>query len=140
MKKFLVFCLIAFPMVAMAEDDFGFKIPEWSEFAPATYVNVEKPTKLGKLNKVSSYWYERRVEFESALADCEAKASNDERFTCYEELKSKQYRENTDYNARIEAQRPAYSGIQEMSSRTDTMLPINSYINSITRFQPNEIR
>ena len=65
--------------------------------------------------------------------------SHEEKFNCYEVLKIKQFKQNTEYNARIEAQQNAMSGIPEMQNRTDTMLPINmfgGYANMI----PNELR
>ena len=83
---------------------------------------------------------DRKVEFETELANCKALESNDERFSCYEKLKVNQFKQNTDYNARMEAKMNATAGIPEMQNRTDTMLPINNYINTFSRYMPNEIR
>lgn len=139
MKKFIAICAIILPLAVIA-DDFGIKIPEWKDFAPSAFADVQNQGKLAKFNVTANYWYERRVEFEAGLEECKALESNDERYNCYENLKVKQYKENTDYNARIEAQQRAASGIPEMSSKTDTMLPINNYLNNLPRFQANEIR
>ena len=140
MKKFIALCLIILPIIAYAEEDFGVNIPAWEDFAPTAFVNVREPKGLGKLNVNTKYWYERRVEFESALSDCRALEANDERFRCYEVLKVKQYKLNNDYNARLEAQANEMSSIPGMNSPTDTMLPIGGYLNQMTKFMPSEIR
>ena len=139
MKKLSVLLLLFIPIMSLA-DDFGINPPEWKDFCPSAFVDVQEPKLLGKFNIVANYWYERRIEFEKGLEECQAMEANDERFSCYEELKVKQFKENTDYNARVEARQRASAGIPEMSDRTDVMLPINNYINNFTRFQPNEIR
>ena len=51
----------------------------------------------------------------------------------------KEFQENTNYNARIEARQNSMSGIPEMNSRTDTMFPVNNYLNTYTQFMPNEL-
>ena len=54
MKKFLLFfaCLLILPAYA-EEQDYGFTIPEWKDFAPSAYVDVEEPKGLGKLNEIA---------------------------------------------------------------------------------------
>ena len=74
------------------------------------------------------------------MLECQTIEIYDERFSCYEALKVKQFKENTDYNARIEAQRQATAGIPEMTDRTDNMLQLNNYMNTYTHFMPNELR
>lgn len=138
MKKFLAAILLVLPISALA-DDFGANVPEWKDFAPTAFVDVKEPKGIGKLNVTAAYWYQRRIDFESGLEECKAFANNDERFTCYENLKVKQFKENTDYNARIEAKQQS-SAIQEMNSMQNTMMPINHYLQNIGRFQANEIR
>lgn len=139
MKKFLAALFLLAPVAVIAAD-YGVNVPEWKNFCPSAYVDVKEPGKLGKFNVVASYWYQRKVDFEAGLEECKAMEANDDRFNCYEALKVKQFKENTDYNARIEAQQRANAGIPEMNDRTNTMLPINNYINNFTRFQANEIR
>ena len=140
MKKVLLSIAFVLPLVAYASD-YGVNVPEWEDFAPPVFVDVKEPKGMGKLNVVASYWYKRRIDFEDALAKCQELEENDARFACYEELKVEQFKENTDYNARVEArQNNANGGIPEMNNRTDTMLPINNYINNYTRFMPNELR
>lgn len=139
MKKILTAFLFVLPISVFASD-FRTNIPEWKDFAPSAFADVKEPKGvIGKLNVTAAYWYQRRIDFESGLEECQAYANNDERFTCYERLKLKQFKENTEYNAKIEAQQQA-SAIQEMNSRTNTMVPINQYLQNIGRFQPNEIR
>lgn len=138
MKKLLVSLAIFVPLTAFA-DDFGIIAPQWKDFAPTAYINVKEPKGVGKLNVISSYWYHRKIDFENSLEECSSLLNNDERFNCYEELKVKQFKENTDYNARIEA-RQQNSAIQEMNNMTDTMLPLNNYLNNIGKFQANEFR
>lgn len=142
MKRILISALLIFPLCVFAEDSSGINganIPQWKDFAPSAFVDVKEPTKLGKLNPTTVYWYQRKVDFEAGLEECSSLDAGDQ-FSCYENLKVKQFKENTDYNARIEAQQRARAGGQEMNSMTDTMLPINNYLNNFTRFQPNEIR
>ncbi len=138
MKTFITALLLILPITAFA-DDFGAKIPEWKDFVPTAFMNVKEPKGVGKLNVTAAYWYQRRIDFESGLEECSQFANNDERFTCYENLKVKQFKENTDYNARVEAQQQN-SAIQEMNNMQGTMMPINHYLQNIGRFQPNEFR
>ena len=139
MKKYLLVLLLMLPLCANA-DDLGLNAPKWKDFAPKTFVDVQEPRGLGRFNVTAKYWYERRTAFEEGVAECQTIEVYDERFTCYEALKVKQFKENTDYNARIEAQRQASAGIPEMSDGTENMLPLNNYVNTFTRFMPNEIR
>lgn len=139
MKKTLVSLMLLAPLAVIAEE-ISITPPQWKDFCPTAFVDVKEPGVLSKFNVVGNYWYQRRMDFEKGIEDCQAKESNDEVFSCYEALKIEQFKQNTDYNARVEAKQKAAAGIPEMSNRTDVMLPINSYINNFTRFQPNEIR
>lgn len=139
MKKVLVALFLILPLACIAEE-FGLNVPQWKDFAPSAYVNVEAPKKLGKFNVTAKYWYERKVAFEEAVINCKYLETYEEQFSCFEDLKSKQFRENSDYNARIEAKQRAMSGIPEMNNRTDTMIPIGSYMNPYTQMMPNELR
>ena len=141
MKRILATLLLALPLVVLAEEDYGIKVPQWKDFAPTAYIDVQEPKGLlGKMNVTAKYWYDRKVAFEENLINCKAIESHEERFSCYEELKVKQFRENTDYNARIEARNTANGGIPEMMDRTDNMLPVGNYLNNFSRMIPNEIR
>ena len=141
MKKFLTTLFLILPLMVFAEEDFGIKVPQWKDFAPTAYIDVKEPKGiLGKLNVTAKYWYDRKVAFEEGLINCKAIEAHEERFSCYEDLKVKQFRENTDYNARIEARNLENGGIPEMYDRTDNMLPVGNYINTFSRMMPNEIR
>ena len=141
MKKFLASILLLIPLTAIADSDYGMNVPKWSDFAPKAFVDVNEPRGIGKLNVTAKYWYERRLAFYDDLAECREMESHEERFSCYEALKSKQYRENSDYNARIEAKEQNMStGVQGMNSMTNTMIPVSGYMNSLTPFMPNELR
>ncbi len=141
MKKLLVALMLILPISAIAEEDFGMKVPQWKDFAPTAYIDVKEPKGImGKLNVTAKYWYERKVAFEEELVNCKVIESYEERFSCYEDLKVKQFRENTDYNARIEARSVENGAIPEMMDRTENMLPVGNYINNFSRMMPNEIR
>ncbi|MCQ2753828.1 MAG: hypothetical protein MJ231_02145 [bacterium] len=141
MKKIIAIILLLIPIVAIA-DDYGVRVPEWKDYAPPAFVNVKEQNKfMKKINIDATYWYERKVDFEKALEDCKAKEEPDERFACYEQLKQQQYEKNAKYNAREEAQNNLNNGaIPEMNNRIDSMIPLNNYINTFTRFQPNELQ
>ena len=139
MKKILVSMLLLSPLSVFAVDNFGLNVPEWKDFAPSAFIDVKEPKGLGKFNVTAKYWYERKLAFEEGINSCSATESYEERFSCYEALKIKQFKLNTEYNARIEAQQNAMSGIPEMQNRTDTMLPLNMF-NSYTQMMPNELR
>lgn len=138
MKKFLATVLLLLSLGVFAED-FGLNVPQWKDFAPSAFIDVKEPKGLGKWNHTAKYWYERRLAFEEGISECQALESHEEKFNCYEILKIKQFKENTEYNAKIEAQQQAMSGIPEMQNRTDTMLPINMF-GGYSQMMPNELR
>ena len=140
MKKILAILSFLLPLSVFAIDDFGLKAPQWKDFAPSAFVDVKEPRGFGKLNVTAKYWFDRRVSFERSLAECKSLDEHEARFSCYEELKIKQFRENTDYNARIDASRQQGSDINGMSNMTNTMVPINGYIDAYSRMMPNELR
>lgn len=143
MKKILVLLALLLPFAVIADDVVtydGVTEPEWKDFAPAAFVDVNEPKGLGKLNEAVTYWYGRKADFESSIQECRAMEDSDAKFSCYQEVKVKQYQKNSDYNARIEAQERARLVPQEMYDKTNTMLPIGGYLNNFTRFQPNEFR
>ncbi len=141
MKKILILLAIMVPISVIAEEALsGVNEPEWKDFAPHAYINIEQPKGIGKLNETASYWYKRKADFESSIKECREMTDYDAQLSCYQEVKIKQYQKNSDYNARLEAQERARMVPQEMYDRTNTMLPIGGYLNNFARFQPNEIR
>ena len=140
MKKLLLSLILLTPIVVNATN-FGIVEPAWEDFAPSSFVDVKAPKGLlGKLNVTANYWYKRRVRFEEGLENCRSFETVEEQITCYDNLKVAQYKENSDYNARIEAQQNPYAGIPEMNNNMENMLQLNNYIDTFTRFQGNEIR
>ena len=137
MKKILLFLLLI-PLTVFAED-FGLNVPQWKDFAPTAFVDVKEPKGIGKFNVTAKYWYERKIAFDEGIEACKNLETHEEKFNCYEILKIKQFKENTEYNAKIEAQQQSMSAIPEMQNRTDTMLPINMF-GGYTQMMPNELR
>ena len=141
MKKIVLACMLLIPLSAFAEIDFGVNVPEWQDFAPKAYIDVKAPKGLAKLNTNLSYWYDRRVAFETELEACRSLEANDERFNCYEKLKVSQYKMNNDYNARLEAKINGTSSVPGMGNPTDNMIPIGAdYIQNALRWMPSEVR
>lgn len=143
MKKLLVLLTLIAPICVIASEEVALEPsnePQWKDFAPPAYVNVSEPKGLGKLNETATYWYQRKVNFDNSIQECRDLEASDEKFSCYQQVKVKQYQENSDYNAKIEAMERARLGPQEMFDKTDTMLPIGGYLNNFARFQPNELR
>ncbi len=140
MKKIFVTLFFMIPISVLAVDEFGLSVPEWKDFAPSAFVDVKEPKGIGKLNVTAKYWFDRRVSFERSVAECKAFEDHESRFSCYEKLKIKQFSENTDYNARIDANRQQSSEINGMNNMTNTMVPINGYLDAYTRMIPNELR
>ena len=141
MKKFIATLLLLVPLSALAVDDFGLNVPQWKDFAPTAYIDVKEPNGLmGKLNVTAKYWYERRMAFEEGLAECQLLENYEERFSCYENLKIQQFKQNSDYNARIEARMQNSIEMQQMNSINGNMLPLNNMMNNYTQFMPNELR
>ena len=138
MKKILLALTLLLPLSVIAED-FGLNVPQWKDFAPTAFVDVKEPKGLGKWNYTAKYWYERRAAFEDGIDACASLETHEEKFSCYENLKVRQFQQNSEYNAKIEAQQQSMSGIPEMQSRTDTMLPINM-IGGYAQMMPNELR
>ena len=138
MKKLLLSIFLVLPLSCIAED-FGLNVPQWKDFAPSAFVDVQEPKGLGKLNVTAKYWYQRRLVFEEGIEICKTLETHEEKFGCYEALKVNQFKENSEYNAKIEAQQQSMSSIPEMQSRTDTMLPINMF-NGYAQMMPNELR
>ena len=139
MKRIIVSLALLLPLVAIAED-FGLNVPQWKDFAPTAFVDVEEPKKFAKFNVTAKYWYERRMAFEEGLAECQLLENYEERFSCYENLKIQQFKQNSDYNARIEARMQNSIEMQQMNSINGNMLPLNNMMNNYTQFMPNELR
>ena len=139
MKKIFISLALLMPLIAFANEDFGLNIPQWKDFAPTAFIDIKEPKGIGKFNVTAKYWYERKLAFDEGISNCKALESHEEKFSCYETLKVTQFKLNTEYNAKIEAQQQNMSGIPEMRNRTDTMLPINMF-SGYSQMMPNELR
>ena len=143
MKRILSILLAAIPLCVSAVDVVNFDgitEPEWKDFAPSNFADVTEPKGFGKLNETAAYWYKRRVDFETSMDECRLIDDVGEKTACFQEVKVKQYQQNSDYNARIEAMERARMCPQEMYDKTNNMLPIGGYLDNFSRFQPNELR
>ena len=78
MKKFLIASLF----ILLCLPSFAVDIPQWSEFCPAQYLNVQSAT----FNTDKNYWHNRRLQFENSLEVCRQKIGT-EREYCYSELR-----------------------------------------------------
>jgi hypothetical protein len=143
MKKVIIALLLCFPLFALAEEKRtsleGVDAPQWKDFAPVAYRDVKEPKGFAKFNDVAAYWYKRRVSFENGIEDCRKLQNDDEKFSCYQDLKVKQYQKNSDYNARLEAVERSKMYPQEMQDNTTNMYPIGGILNNFSKFQPNEL-
>ena len=101
MKKLLIISAFCLPMAVMSEEINGVKVPEWRDFVPPAYVDVEAPKGIGKLNETAKYWYKRRIEFEEGMDKCRALEQDEAKYSCFQSLKVKKYQKNTYYNARL---------------------------------------
>ena len=144
MKKFLLLSIFFCALSVCANDEVvtlnGIQEPEWKEFAPPSFVDVTEPKGLGKFNETATYWYQRKIDFEDSINNCRNLEESDAQFSCYQEIKVKQYQANSDYNAKIEAQERARLCPEEMYDRTNNMIPVGGYINNLMNFQQNEFR
>ena len=144
MKKFFIMPMLMISLCAAADESItldknGIE-PQWEDFAPAAYVDVSEPKGLSRFDETASYWYKRKVDFDDAVQKCRETETGDEKSSCYQQIKVRQYQLNSSYNAKLEAMDRARLGPQEMYNRTDTMLPVGGYLNNFMRYQPNEIR
>ena len=140
MKKILSLLFVLGISTVCAEELITANAPAWNEFVPPAYVDVKAPKGLGRFNDTAAYWYKRKVEFDNEVEKCQAINEAEAQFSCYQDLKVKQYQKNSDYNARLEAQEQMRQLPHEMMTGTENMLPINGYLNNFARFQQNEIR
>jgi len=142
MKKIIVLLFLFVPLFAYGIENIsldGLQEPQWKDFAPIAYVDVKEPKGLAKFNDVLAYWYKRKAEFDKGIEKCRTIEQNDEKLSCYQDLKVKQYQKNSDYNARIEAMERERMNPQEMQNPTTNMYPIGGMLQNFSRFQPNEL-
>ena len=142
MKKIIAILLLFVPLFVVASEQEvvnGIEEPQWKDFAPKAYENVQAPKGLGKFNDVVAYWYKRKAEFDKGIEKCREIEKVEPRVACYQELKVRQYQKNSDYNARLEAMEQQKMYPQEMQDPTTNMYPIGGLLNNFSKFQPNEL-
>lgn len=143
MKKIIATLLLFVPLFVFASEQEvvnGIEEPQWKDFAPKAYENVQEPKGLTKFNDVVAYWYKRKAEFDKGIEKCREIEKAESRVACYQELKVRQYQKNSDYNARLEAMEQQKMYPQEMQDSTSNMYPIGGLLNNFSKFQPNELR
>ena len=72
--------------------------PQWSEFCPTSYMTA-KPSKL---SKDANYWYERRIQFESLIAQCNGLQGADLK-SCYDQVRASEINKNKAWEEKVEA-------------------------------------
>ena len=71
--------------------------PEWTEFCPPRYCDSNE----NAFSKDATYWYKRRIQFQSALAKCSA-LKGEELDNCYNEIRAAEGRKNQVWAVRQE--------------------------------------
>jgi hypothetical protein len=97
MKKFLLLAALSLCLPASAVFE-----PEWSEFSPAAYINIDT-TKSYILDE-KKYWSARKIDFEKKKGYCLAMPEPDEKHACFKELRELQASKNRFYSAYIAQQ------------------------------------
>ena len=92
MKKILFLLIICLSVPVFAE---AFFEPEWSEFAPSRYENIN----ASRWHYTSSgrYWAKRKQQFEKRLQKCNS-LSETSREACYKTLREIENNETANYN------------------------------------------
>ncbi len=88
MKKFVITSLI---LIGAANIAVFANIPEpkWSEFCPSQYCSADG----FQSDEASTYWYNRRVQFEKSLANCSKYYENHMDY-CYDEIRATEMKKN----------------------------------------------
>ncbi len=73
--------------------------PEWKEFCPARYSNIK--TDKFYLSSEGRYWSDRRKMFEERIDRCQK--LNDDKNTCFEELRTLEYKATQLHNEDIKS-------------------------------------
>lgn len=65
------------------------EIPQWSEFCPAAYIN----SKPSRFNSTQNYWYNRRIQFEESLEQCNS-YKGEHLKSCYSQIRAEERNKN----------------------------------------------
>lgn len=63
--------------------------PQWREFCPSQYCDADG----FQSDEASTYWYNRRVQFEKSLANCSKHFENHMDY-CYDEIRASELKKN----------------------------------------------
>ena len=121
MKKLVLASLILAEFAGISANAAVFA-PEWTEFCPPRYCESNE----NMFSKDATYWYKRRLQFNSAVARCSA-YQGAKLDACYEELRAAENRKNevwdvrykekmltTQYNREYEKERMEFYGVNEI--------------------------
>ena len=64
-------------------------IPQWIEFCPAAYIN----SKPSRFNSTQNYWYNRRIQFEESLEQCNS-YQGERLKSCYSKIRTEKKNKN----------------------------------------------
>ena len=112
MKKNLLIVLAFLSITTVAFAEF-ILAPQWSELCTTSYMTA-KPSKI---SKDANYWYERRIQFENLMAQCNGLQNADLR-SCYEQVRASEMNKNKSWNAKIEAQKESIERSNEYLQRS----------------------
>lgn len=63
--------------------------PQWSEFCPSAYIN----SRSSRFNSVQNYWYNRRIQFEESLEQCNS-YNGEHLKACYSKIRAEEKNKN----------------------------------------------
>ena len=110
MKKTILILTLLFFTSAMAE---SVKAPEWKEFCPEKYLEAKQV----KEDKDQSYWYWRRLQFETAVDKCERSSDVN---TCYDEIRQTEEKKSLKWTAPKNAYNEALERTRQRAGVYDT--------------------
>lgn len=94
-KTFTFLALLTLLTPAFAENFF---IPEWKNFCPISYINID-PNK-NYIVPVKRYWALRRQTFESRMEQCQ-RVPEDKKYSCYAQIRELEGSESENYNKQL---------------------------------------
>lgn len=125
MKKFLMILSLIVFFIGAANAEV-ILAPQWSEFCPVSYMSA----KASKWNTDNNYWYERRVQFENSLNQCQSYKDNDLK-SCYSQIREAELNKNKAWNAKIEVRNKEHEEYIDYRNKQQTIDAVNSVIRTI---------
>lgn len=87
-KKVLLLTILSVVLAPMVWADVVVS-PQWSEFCPSEYIS----SKSSRFNSTQNYWYNRRVQFEESLEQCNS-YSGEHLKSCYSKIRAEEINNN----------------------------------------------